>query len=462
METKVLSDKPVYDGDQNGWIATGSGPEEQRLVNYTVDGTEATQNYLMYSDLAIVIPVRKNDKNGEFEFGLTEQDSPALIHTEGNNMTPSGYNGIMLEGINVAIPKKHLEIEEISELISKKLPKIDILGIKELDITRPSVLESFSDQCAEFYTAGIKGDGNDKMHWFPMSSLRDFLELQRLGGKDNLHSSMTTLYALEMLYEKYRDSIKEQTRFELDRELPKLIPLKTSQKQKGYRFGINERYYINTADYNPEEIEEIVKATQSITQEDINIQGDADGIYIVLPKENGEQLKVYVQVGAYAQSNMKFQQSNAGNAMMVTSDKKRFLSPQVRSPFLKSGNPIRFSVSGGMLEPGETDIKARALKELKEEQGANVNNAKTLTGLQASTPYCTEMAICLVGEYDPNLDSNALSLDTQGEHIGTKKPISHDKIKEGEGISLGTKYFDAVQHRLEKESRTTQQEEKEI
>ena len=427
-------------------------------IEYKVGDKFTTQNYLSYADLAIVIPVRNNSETGEKEFGLVEQEAPALIHKEGNSKTPEGYKGIMLEGMSVAIPKENIETKKIAEYI-KDAYHIDTKGIVDLDTTRTSVLESFSNQCANFYTAGVIGeDENNQVHWFPISSLRDFLEMQRMANNKDVHTSISTLYALELLYDKYSKEIKNQTEFKLEKKLPELMVLKTMDKKKGYRFSIKECYYINTNDYTPEELTNIAFALNNIQEEEIDLHEDdnTDSLYVLLPRENEEPLRVNVKVGSYAQSNMKSQQSNAGNTMLVTENGERILSPQIRSPFLQdgieNGNYIRWGGSGGMLEPGEEDLKKRALKELLEEQGfKDDDKVEILTGVLAASPNCTEMSQCFVAYYEKAKDVGELDLDEAGEFIGEKIPFSHDKIKGQPRIALTTKYYDLVMNRLEQE-----------
>ncbi len=455
MKVTISGYTTVFD-NTNRWTKKGISPDFQIKIEYKVGDNVTTQNYLSYEDLAVVIPVRKNPETGEKEFGLVEQEAPALIHKEGNSKIPEGYKGIMLEGMSVAIPKENIETKKIAEYI-KDAYHIDTKGIVDLDTTRTSVLESFSNQCANFYTAGVIGeDENNQVHWFPISSLRDFLEMQRMANNKDVHTSISTLYALELLYEKYFEEIKNQTRFKLEKTLPELIVLKTMDKNKGYRFSIKECYYINTNDYTSEELANIAFALKNIPAEEIELHEDdnVDRPYVLFPRENEEDLKVDVKVGSYAQSNMKFQQSNAGNTMLVTQKGDRLLSPQIRSPFLRENTYIRLGGAGGMLEPGEEDLKKRALKELLEEQGVKDDKVEELTGVIAASPNCTEMSKCFLTKYDKAIDVGELDLDEAGEFIGEKIPFSHDKIKGQPRIALTTKYYDQVIHRLEKERET--------
>ena len=156
---------------------------------------------------------------------------------------------------------------------------------------------------------------------------------------------------------------------------------------------------------------------------------------------------------------MKKQQSNAGNTMLINDDGDRLLSPQIRSPFLRENSYVRLGGSGGMLEPGEDDLRKRALRELYEEQGVDIeDNVEEITGLLAATPNSTEMSKCFLVNYNKELDKGHYEIYEAGEYIGEKIPFPHNKIKEAKGIVLTTKYYDQVLLRKFKEKQIESQE----
>ena len=79
-----ISIQKVYNNYEKGWngrMKMGSLPEEQKKVTYphpNKPGEMTSQNYLEYDDLAVAVLVRKC-KNGQFQFGLIEQEAPAFI-----------------------------------------------------------------------------------------------------------------------------------------------------------------------------------------------------------------------------------------------------------------------------------------------------------------------------------------------------------------------------------------------
>lgn len=125
MERKIDIEK-VYDNYKKGWngrMKQGELPEIQKKVTYphpSKPGEMTSQNYIEYDDLAVVAFVRKN-KNGQFEFGLTEQETPAFIYDENDEKTTKGYNGVLLEAPTFAFPEKDKLPENLEVWIEENI-----------------------------------------------------------------------------------------------------------------------------------------------------------------------------------------------------------------------------------------------------------------------------------------------------------------------------------------------------
>ena len=61
---------------------------------------------------------------------------------------------------------------------------MEMEGMAILDDSKTAVCQSFTNQNARFYVVGVKEENNPKMHWFPISTLESYLDMQRNGGKD--------------------------------------------------------------------------------------------------------------------------------------------------------------------------------------------------------------------------------------------------------------------------------------
>ena len=416
MERKIDIEK-VYDNYKKGWngrMKQGELPEIQKKVTYphpSKTGEMTSQNYIEYDDLAVVAFVRKN-KNGQFEFGLTEQEAPAFIYDENDEKTTKGYNGVLLEAPTFAFPEKDKLPENLEVWIEENILDIglEIEGFATLDNSKTAVTQSFTNQNARFYVAGIKGkeqDRDNKMHWFPISSLESYLDMQRNGGKDGIHSSIQTLYPLELLRNKYINQIRQMTHteFKLDRELPKLKLLDKKVTNPSYRFNIVEASYLDS---------------------------------------NGK-----IKQATYLTSH-----SNAGNCILMTENNENlFLSPQQRSPFLESGEEIKTEAAGGLTEGRPYEIAA--LAELSEEQGFKAESIAEFTGPLAATPLTSELSKAYIAYYENGTEQKQ-HLDEQ-EKIGKKQAISFKELKnniQDSKIPLTTKYYIMLKARdLEKENK---------
>lgn len=396
----------VYDNYEKGWngrMRQEELPEVQQKVTYphpNKPGEVTSQNYIEYNDLAVVVFVRKNQK-GEFEFGLIEQEAPAFIYDPEDETTAKGYNGIFLEAPSFALPEKNGLPEDMTEWIEKQILSmgLEMQGFSKLDDSKTAICQSFTNQNARFYVAGIKKgeqDRDNKMHWFKMSSLESYLDIQRMGGKEGLHSSVQTLYPLEQLRNKYLSQIRKMqpTKFELDRPLPKLRLVEKRKTNPSYRFSIWESSYINTNE----------------------------------PETN--------KTATYLTS-----RSNAGNSVLMTSDgEKMFLSPQKRSPFMAVGEELKLEVAGGLTEGRPYDVAA--LAELSEEQGFEAESVKEFTGPLAATPLNSELSQAFMAHYEKGKEGSQ-HLDEQ-ESIGQKQAKSFEELLENintSDIPVTTKYY---------------------
>lgn len=401
-----ISTEKVYDNYEkgfNGRMPKGDLPEVQQKVTYphpNKSGEMTSQNYIEYDDLAVVVFIRKG-KDEEYEFGLIEKEAPAFIYDPDDPSTEKGYNGIFLEAPSFAFPSKEHLPENIQKWIETQILSIglEMQGFNVLDDSKTAVCQSFTNQNARFYVAGIKEnetDNDNKLHWFPLSSLESYLDMQRMGGKENLHSSIQTLYPLELLRNIYISQIQklQPTEFKLDRALPKLQLLNKSKTNPSYRFSIWESSYTNSNDPHN------------------------------------------VKTATYLTS-----RSNAGNSILMTEDDTTiFLSPQQRSPFLSVGEEIKTEVAGGLAEGRPYEVAA--LAELSEEQGFDASNVEMFTGPLAATPLNSELSQAFMARYEKG-EEVSQNLDEQ-ERIGEKIPKSFKELKENinnPSIPLTTKYY---------------------
>lgn len=401
----------VYDNYEKGWngrMKKGSLPEEQKKVTYphpNKPGEMTSQNYLEYDDLAVVVLVRKC-KNGQFQFGLIEQEAPAFIYNENDEKTSEGYSGIFLEANSFALPNKNQTPENMTMWLEKQIETLgmEMEGVAILDDSKTAVCQSFTNQNARFYVAGVKEEENSKMHWFPISSLESYLDMQREGGRDNLHSSIQTLYPLELLRNKYLEQIRtlQPTEFKLDKQLPKLKLIKKKVTNPSYRFNIVEAEYLDS---------------------------------------NQES-----KMATYLTS-----KSNSANTILMTKDNDiMFLSPQQRSPYLET-EEIKTEVAGGLTE-GKTYEKT-AIAELSEEQGFYTESVKEFTGPLAATPLNSELTKAYIAQYEQGIEGKQ-KLDEQ-EKIGEKMPEDFEQLKQNiknNKLPLTTKYYIMLKSRdMEKE-----------
>ncbi len=420
---KNIKLEKVYDNYEKGWngrMKKGELPEIQQKVSYphpNKPGETTSQNYIEYDDLAVVVLVRKG-RNGQFEFGLVEQEAPAFIYDENDEKTEKGYHGILLEAPSFALPQKDELPEDISTWVEGHILDmgLEMEGFASLDDSKTALVQSFTNQNARFYVAGISGeeqDREDKMHWFPMSSLESYLDMQRKGGEEGVHSSILTLYPLEQLRNKYKIQIQnmEPTKFQLDRELPKLQLVDKKVTNPSYRFNIVEASYINL-------------------------------------KDGKEKVATYLT-----------SRSNAGNAILMTQDNQNmFLSPQQRSPYLAEGEEIKTEVAGGLAEGRPYDVAATA--ELSEEQGFHTDSIEEFTGPLAAVPFNSELSKAYMAHYEKGTEGEQ-NLDEQ-EKIGQKRAIPFKTLKENlhdSKIPLTTKYYIMLKARdLEQEKEKNQEE----
>ena len=408
----------VYDNYEKGWngrMKKGNLPEEQKKVTYphpNKPGEMTSQNYIEYDDLAVVVLVRKC-KNGQFQFGLIEQEAPAFIYDENDEKTSEGYSGIFLEANSFALPNKNQTPENMTMWLEEQIETLgmEMEGVAILDDSKTAVCQSFTNQNARFYVAGVEEEENSKMHWFPISSLESYLDMQREGGRDNLHSSIQTLYPLELLRNKYLEQIRtlQPTEFKLDKQLPKLKLIKKKVTNPSYRFNIVEAEYL-------------------------------DG--------NQES-----KMATYLTS-----RSNAANTILMTKDNDiMFLAPQQRSPYLET-EEIKIEVAGGLTE-GKTYEKT-AIAELAEEQGFYTESVKEFTGPLAATPLNSELTKAYIAQYEQGIEGKQ-KLDEQ-EKIGEKMPENFEQLKQNiknDKLPLTTKYYIMLKSRdMEKEKQREHEE----
>ncbi len=322
-------DNETYSTDLNGYTDFTTIPEFQAPVHYknAFKGSIDTQKIISNPDIVVSNLIRKNE-NGEFEFALMET---IVTSTLGRD----GYYGILLETPFFELPTKEtLPYEEIVSILDKNILDLNLYmeGNSKLDEHKTPIHQSFTDQCGQFYVSAVssrQGGPDIKLHWFLISSLSSYINLQLNGGMDNVHSSMQTLYALKLLERKYKAELNKlpHTEFKLDKEVPKLELV--SKKQ-------------------------IIKNSPRFTIVDVTYK---------LPDST-------IAYSTYAGS-----RDSMENIILEKDDKNPsqynlVVSKQQRSPFVTNKefpNGILNEFTGGMLEEGQT-IEDAAIAEASQEQ----------------------------------------------------------------------------------------------
>lgn len=326
---KLPFEEETYSTDLNGYVDFTTVPESQQKVTYQnfVDRNTNNQKIISLTDIASCCFIRKNDK-GELEFALIETITPSTLGRD-------GYSGITLEVPFFALPQKEaMTYEDIVDIIDKGILDLNLYmeSNSVLDDTKTSIHQSFTNQSAQFYVSGVSsrtGNCDDRLHWFPLSSLSSYLQLQLNGGMDNVHSSLSTLYALKLLEGKYKEELSKMpsTTFQLDKPVStlELIEKKT-----------------------------IVKNSPRFTLVDVKYQ-----------TENGE-----VAYSTYADSKDSIEaillvedDTHPGQYNLVVSKQQR--SPFVMNPEFPNG--ILNEFTGGMIEKDQT-IEETVIAEAVQEQ----------------------------------------------------------------------------------------------
>lgn len=244
----------TYSTDLNGYVDFTNVPESQSKVTYQnfIDGNSNNQKVISLTDVAISCFIRKSD-NGELEFALIETVTPATLGRD-------GYSGITLEVPFFALPQKEtMSYEDIVTVIDKGILDFNLYmeGNSVLDDTKTPIHQSFTNQSAQFYISGVSnrvGNCDDRLHWFPLSSLSSYLQIQLDGGQPNVHSSLQTLYALKLLEEKYKEELAKMpsTTFQLDKPVSslELLEKKTIVKNSPRFTIVNIKYKTRDKEVN--------------------------------------------------------------------------------------------------------------------------------------------------------------------------------------------------------------------
>ncbi len=412
----------VYKND--GFEENHEEPIRQNRITYpdpsATTEKDATQNYVDYLDLAVVILVRANE-NGQMEFGLIEKPSPAFM-TDKNDE----FNGMFLEAPAFVLPGKGKLPENIGEILKDHISKMGLTmhRFSDLDTTGTSVCQSFTNQDAYFFVASIdekEQDKNSNIHWFPMSSLESYINMQRWNdkeiNKENLHSTLQTQYPLMLLSEKYKEQLQKipATEFKLDKPVAKPILIKKdSVIPQGYRFSIEGAWYY--------------------------------------PSENDPSTIEY-STFLNAQAKGK-EQARAANCLLMAEDLSTIdLRDQFRSPYLEGGYPYKRETSGGLVEKNEPDKKA-ATRELAEEYGISTDDACPLTGPVAATYLNNEVTVIYQAFTDKAIECKQ-RFDEGGEFIGNKNISTFEELSNTQKLrnsTLTTKFaIQCAKRELEKQ-----------
>ena len=331
---KLPNRETKYTNPGNGWYDFTTVPEEESQANYInyITGKENNQKVVTNTDIAISHLIRKG-KSGEKEFALIETSVPSTINRE-------GYNGVLLEVPFFALPRKEkMKYDEVVSIIDQGILDLNLYmeGNAVLDGEKTPIHQSFSDQSGQSFVSAVserKGDADSRIHWVPMSALKSYIDLQLNGGKDNVHSSLQSLYALKLLQNKYKDELGKmrQTEFELDKPVSELEFVSQRQVLKN-----SPRFTIEDVTYTDENGEKQYST----------FAGSRDSIAIILLVE-GEKEGEYNVV----------------------------LSKQQRSPFVENkelNNGILNEVTGGMIEKGQ-NLSDAAIAESVQEQGYKIED----------------------------------------------------------------------------------------
>lgn len=76
--------------------------------------------------------------------------------------------------------KEHYDNSDVQDVVDDKMLELglNMIGFKYLDSKESAVSQSFTNQQAKFVSVYIeRAQGNDKLQWFPITSIKSFLRL---------------------------------------------------------------------------------------------------------------------------------------------------------------------------------------------------------------------------------------------------------------------------------------------
>lgn len=387
IETNYVTD---LNGRKENFSET---PFERKAITYynSVTGKWQTQNYIELDNIIVSPMVRINEKTGEFEF--------ALLHkTNASMMKNNQYNGQVWEVPTFTIGENdNISEQEIEEIFDEQCLRTygeEYFGSRKLQDGQTPVSQSFTNQLASFKVVLVYYNEKSNLDWYPISSLSNCIEK----NKREPFASLQTAYALELMYDMYKEQINnlQKTEFNIHSfERKENIKTKEVSPNK-YRFGIEDIIYDKDG---RKEYDTYATSKNSIQ------------CILTRRNKNGQ-----TQIG---------------------------LSKQQRSPFIAKDNfdEYLYEGAGGMLETGE-EFKSAAVREAREETGYDVReeNLKHLAGpltISLATQETTDFYLCEIDNRQQNL---GLNLDEQ-ENIGEMEWLDLEKINiEDLHSPLVTKY----------------------
>lgn len=388
IETNYITD---LNGRKENFSET---PLEKKAITYynSVTGKWQTQNYIELDNIIVSPMVRINEKTGEFEFALLHKANSSMVK---NNQ----YNGQVWEVPTFAVGENdNISEQESEEIFDEQCLRIyeeEYFGSRKLQDGQTPVSQSFTNQLASFKVVLVYYNENSNLDWYPISSLSNCIEK----NKREPFMSLQTVYALELMYDMYKEQISNlpKTEFDIHNSREKEnIRIKEIWPNK-YRFGIEDITY----------------------------------------NKNGEK-----EYDTYATSKNSIQciltRKNRNGKIQIG------LSKQQRSPFIAKDNfdEYLYEGAGGMLETGE-GFKTAAARETREETGYDIKekDLKCLSNPLIISLATQETSAYYLCELNNEVQKRNLILDEQ-ENIGEIEWFDLEKIDlEDLHAPLGTKYI---------------------
>lgn len=367
---------------------SGMNPLGRNRVEYTnpKTGERQAQSYFVMQDMVVPVILKKDKKTGELLFAMQYEAVPTSLHGVQLNLPDCPF---------FEEKKDEYSNGDVTECLEDRLGNLGLhmIGFRYLDSGFTATNQSITDQVMKVVYVYVEDENQNEnennLHWYPVSSLKDFLEPKLGGDKSNEYTSVKTKYALQLFYNEFKDEIdkKIQTKFEYREDFlengASWEYVKTEMEHK-YRFGEN---LVENKQQNPEIANFGSFAEQGTSR---------NSVECMLVRREGGKIKIG-------------------------------LSKQQRSPFIARDGISEFFYEdvGGMVEPEES-IKDAVIREVCEETGYKIKgeNFHQLCDFILLSEATQESTAFYIAELDGTEEYVGLQLD------------EHESIEELEWFDL--------------------------